>query len=146
MESSALCICVLRAYFSFILLQLTTEMDSSLTALFKNLLRAGKQDESVRTSLFEWFGACLHANRKRKQLSNTVSGAGVDPSNEKKLASDGFLNNLASLTVHLCGPLLNPQSAAVGVLNQPKSALTLVKPEFVVSPRAHKILPGKAWE
>ncbi|KAM7533931.1 hypothetical protein Aperf_G00000111955 [Anoplocephala perfoliata] len=126
--------------------RLTTEMDKRLTVLFKNLLRAGKQNESVRTSLFEWFGACLHANRKRKQLFTTVNAAGVDAGNDKKLASDGFLNNLASLTVHLCGPLLNPQSAAVGVLNQPKSPLALVKPEFVVSPRAHKILPELAEE
>ncbi|KAM3183330.1 hypothetical protein ACTXT7_010560 [Hymenolepis weldensis] len=120
---------------------LTTEMDSRLTVLFKNFLRAGKQDDSVKTSLFEWFGACLHANRKRKQLANTMGNA--DPNNQevRQLASDGFLNNLASLTVYLCGPLLSYQAASPGALNQPKSPLSMVKPEYVVSTKAHKILP-----
>lgn len=97
----------------------------------------------MKTSLFEWFGACLHANRKRKQLANTMGNA--DPNNQevRQLASDGFLNNLASLTVYLCGPLLSYQAASPGALNQPKSPLAMVKPEFVVSNKAHKILPGE---
>nr|CDS27718.1 ubiquitin conjugation factor e4 a [Hymenolepis microstoma] len=121
--------------------RLTAELDSRLTVLFKNLLRVGKQDDSIKTSLFEWFGACLHANRKRKQLANTMGSA--DPNNEemRQLASDGFLNNLASLTVYLCGPLLSYRAALPGALKQPKSPLSMVNPEFVVSAKAHKILP-----
>ncbi|VDN99850.1 unnamed protein product [Rodentolepis nana] len=126
--------------------RLTGEMDSKLTVLFKNLLRVGKQDDSIKSSLFEWFGACLHANRKRKQLANTMGSA--DPNNEdmRHLASDGFLNNLAALAVNLCGPLLSHQAALPGALKQPKSPLSMVHPEFVVSAKAHKILPDLVEE
>lgn len=120
-----------------------TELDSRLTVLFKNLLRSGKSDSGLMKQIFEWFGDCLHANRKRKQLAHTMGNTDPMNSDVRQLASDGFLNNLASLTVYLCGPLLSPQAAAPGALSQTKSPLAMVKPEFVVSARAHRILPGK---
>lgn len=128
-------------------MQLTTELDKNLTLLFKNLLRTGKQNEVVRNSLFRWLGSCLHANRTRKQLANTLGGGTDDLRRQEQqfeLASDGFLNNLASLMVRLCQPLLTPSAAAVGALFQPKSPLNLVRPAFVVSQKAQVVLPGKA--
>ncbi|KAL5103001.1 Ubiquitin conjugation factor E4 A [Taenia crassiceps] len=130
--------------------QLTTELDKNLTLLFKNLLRTGKQNEVVKNSLFKWIGSCLHANRTRKQLANTLGGGGADDlrrhEQQFELASDGFLNNLASLMVRLCQPLLTPPAAAVGALFQPKSPLNLVRPAFVVSRKAKVVLPELADE
>lgn len=56
------------------------------------------------------------------------------------LASDGFLNNIGALLVHLTGPLISPAAASENAIQGP---LATIKPTFVVSNTAAKILPGK---
>ncbi len=101
----------------------------------------------MKRALFTWFGACLHANRARKQLANTMGGGGGADGLQQQsdLASDGFLLNIASLLVKLCGPLLGPQAFAPQP-NAPKQPLDMVKPSFVSSDLAKAILPDLAGE
>lgn len=117
-------------------------MDEKLTLLFKNLLRTGRQHNQVLDSFFIWLGSCLHANRSRKQLANTLGGHDDirQMEQQSKLASDGFLNNLASLVVRLCGPLLKSQATT----ESPKSPINFIKPDFVVSEKVKRVLPGKS--
>ena len=117
-------------------------MDEKLTLLFKNLLRTGRQHGKVLENFFTWLGSCLHANRARKQLANTLGGQDDVRRMEQQsvLASDGFLNNLASVIVGLCGPLLKPQPP----VESSKSPVNLIKPAFVVSEKVKAVLPGKA--
>ncbi|VDD80177.1 unnamed protein product [Mesocestoides corti] len=122
--------------------RLTAELDDKLTVLFQNLLRTSKQSDAVKTSLFSWLGSCLHANRARKQLANTIGGHNERQQNSD-LASDGFLNNLAGLLVQLCKPLLSAKAFTSSLSDAPWN---LVKLDYALSDKAKTILPDLAGE
>lgn len=75
-----------------------------------------------------------------------MGGHGPSPEDneraEKQLASDGFLNNVASLCVQLCSPLLTAQACA-STIGETTSPLVMIKPAYVRSEMSKTILPGK---
>ncbi|CAH8863515.1 unnamed protein product [Trichobilharzia szidati] len=87
--------------------QLTEQMDAELNTLFTNLLRVGKRRPYIKRLLFKWFGACIHANRARSQLAQSMMHHDLmNRSNTPNLAGDGFLSNLTAVLVRLTGPLV----------------------------------------
>uniref|UniRef100_A0A0X3Q132 RING-type E3 ubiquitin transferase n=4 Tax=Schistocephalus solidus TaxID=70667 RepID=A0A0X3Q132_SCHSO len=130
--------------------QITKDNDERLCALFKNLLRAGKQRKCVKNALLRWFGQCLHANKARKQLSHTMVGLPGAQSNDQSsaaLASDGFLTNLAALLVRLCGPLITSQACLSPSSDSKRPhPLSLVWPSYVNLPKDTAFLPDLAEE
>nr|VZI25217.1 unnamed protein product [Spirometra erinaceieuropaei] len=127
--------------------QITKDNDERLCTLFKNLLRAGKQRNSVKNALLRWFGQCLHANKARKQLSHTMMSTPSADQSSASLASDGFLTNLAALLVRLCGPLITSQ-ACLPLSSDSKRPhpLSLVWPSYVNLPKDTAFLPDLAEE
>ncbi|KAF6775832.1 hypothetical protein AHF37_04406 [Paragonimus kellicotti] len=113
--------------------QLTDQLDTGLHNIFLNLLRTGKQRPYIKATFFRWLGFCITANKARGQLAHT-SGL-LSDSDAGKLASDGFLNNLAASLVRLTGPLVNP------TLDGP--AVKKIWPSYAVDLHAtQSVLPG----
>ncbi|KAF8570852.1 hypothetical protein P879_03214 [Paragonimus westermani] len=113
--------------------ELTDQLDTGLHNIFLNLLRAGKQRPYIKAMFFRWLGSCITANKARGQLAHT-SGL-LSDSDTGKLASDGFLNNLAASLVRLTGPLVSP------TLDGPQ--VEKIWPRYAVDSRAtQSVLPG----
>ncbi|KAA3676208.1 ubiquitin conjugation factor E4 A [Paragonimus westermani] len=113
--------------------QLTDQLDTGIHNVFLNLLRAGKQRPYIKATFFRWLGSCITANKARGQLAHT-SGL-LSDSDTGKLASDGFLNNLAASLVRLTGPLVSP------TLDGPP--VKKIWPCYAVDSRAtQSVLPG----
>ncbi|KAF5403087.1 Ubiquitin conjugation factor E4 A [Paragonimus heterotremus] len=117
--------------------QLTDQLDTGLHNIFLNLLRAGKQRPYIKATFFRWLGSSITANKARGQLAHT-SGL-LSDSDAGKLASDGFLNNLATSLVRLTGPLVNP------TLDNPP--VKKIWPSYAVDSRVtQSVLPGLCKE